>query len=150
MPFFELGEMARVLEMPLTKAKNWTNGRPLWITPSIKAASGYGSRKLYSEDDLYLMAVADALSKSGMAANAIKLLLDALPTDWRKAEVLVAWRPGQWLAPKPEEQTVAQRLAYRVERAGGELPPEVQTWQQINVSAIIGWVNERRKPKGLA
>lgn len=78
MEVFELGEIAKILGMSLTKAKNWTIGRPFTIEASIKTASGHGSRNLFSLDDLYLMGLANELSKTGMAANAIGKLVEIL------------------------------------------------------------------------
>lgn len=47
--------MAKVLGMPLTKARNWTIGRPLGIPASVRTATGTGTRNLYSIEDVYLM-----------------------------------------------------------------------------------------------
>jgi hypothetical protein len=38
-------EMADVLGMPLTKARNWTIGRPLTIPASVRKATGTGTRE---------------------------------------------------------------------------------------------------------
>src|ERR1700739_1976201 len=78
MEVFELGEIAKILGMTLTKTKNWTVGRPFKLEPSIKPASGHGTRNLYSLDDVYLMGLANELSKVGMAANAIGKLVEAV------------------------------------------------------------------------
>ncbi len=82
MEIFELGEIAKVLGMPVTKVKNWTIGRPLKIEPSVKTASGHGSRNLFSLEDVYLIGVANELSKAGMAAKAIGKLVDAVKTKF--------------------------------------------------------------------
>jgi hypothetical protein len=72
--------MIRVLRMSPTKAKNWTVGRPFKLEPSIRTwrPAGQGSRNLYSLDDLYLMGLANELSKAGMAAKAIGKLVEAV------------------------------------------------------------------------
>src|SRR5215472_7257028 len=75
MEIFELAEMASVLAMPLTKARNWTIGRPLSIPASVKTASGTGSRNLYAIEDVYLMGLANEFSKAGFAAKAIGRLV---------------------------------------------------------------------------
>lgn len=78
MQVFELGQITKILGMTPAKAKNWTIGRPFKLEPSIKAASGQGSRNLFSLEDVYLMGVANELSHMGMAARAIGRLVEAL------------------------------------------------------------------------
>jgi hypothetical protein len=141
---FEVADVAAILEMDVAKVKNWTIGRPLQIGPSVKSAAGSGSRNLYGEDDLYLMALANALSKSGMAANAIKLLIDTLPDDWRQMGILAAYRPGQWR--KVKGQSEATKFTYAI-GAARELPPGVQSWQMIDVRAIRDWVEGRLRDR---
>src|SRR6266571_7900183 len=95
MEIFELSEMAELLGMPLTKARNWTIGRPLSIPASIRTAAGTGSRNLYSIEDVYLMGLANEFSKAGFAAKAIGRLLEAVDAK-RLAEMnwLTVWRAG--------------------------------------------------------
>ena len=95
MKIFELSEMAEVLGMPLTKARNWTIGRPLMIPASIRSSTGTGSRNLYSIEDVYLMGLANEFSKAGFAAMAIGRLLTEIKAD-RLAEMewLTVWRAG--------------------------------------------------------
>src|SRR5580693_3679788 len=78
MPPFEFREMSRILGMSPSRAKNWTVGRPFKLEPSIRTASGQGSRNLYSLEDVYLMGVANELSHAGMAAAWIGELVSAL------------------------------------------------------------------------
>ena len=75
---FEFREMIAILDMSPSRAKNWTVGRPFKLEPSIRTASGQGSRNLYGLDDLFLMGVANDLSHAGMAAGAIGELVAAL------------------------------------------------------------------------
>ena len=54
MKVFELPEMAKILGINPAKAKNWTNQRTgVVIDPSIRRATGTGSRNLYSMEDPY-------------------------------------------------------------------------------------------------
>src|SRR6476620_10168250 len=78
MPAFDLNAMAKLVGIKVTKAKNWTVGRPFTIPASAYEASGRGSINLYSIDDVYLMAVAHEFSKAGFAAKAIGKLVDAV------------------------------------------------------------------------
>ncbi|HEV2200228.1 MAG TPA: hypothetical protein VGR73_10435 [Bryobacteraceae bacterium] len=115
MQVFELPEVASILGLDLTKAKNWTNGRTgLLIEPSVRKATGTGTRNLFSLSDLYLFGVAQAFSGAGFAVNAIgklavavKLLLekgvaeDAVWTIWRlKPGGDFQIKPGQAKPPK--------------------------------------------------
>jgi hypothetical protein len=75
---FELLEMEKILALKPGRAKNWTNGRTgVLIEPSVRKASGTGSRNLYSLQDLYLMGIAKEFSKAGFAAKAIGKLMEA-------------------------------------------------------------------------
>jgi DNA-binding transcriptional MerR regulator len=122
---FELPEMAKILGVDLAKAKNWTNERTgLVIQPSIRQATGTGSRNLYSTTDLYLMGIAREFSKAGFAPKAIGKLLDALKPELaglRRAEGVTVWRlkPGGpfHLAQgrtRPEGITVWHTVALRL------------------------------------
>jgi hypothetical protein len=64
--------------MSPSRLKNWTAGRPFKLKPSIRTATGQGSRNLYSLEDVWLLGVANELSKAGMAANAIGKVLGAV------------------------------------------------------------------------
>src|SRR5258708_1981207 len=95
MKIFELSEMTELLKMPLTKPRNWPIGRPLTIPASAHAATGSGSRNLYSIEDVYLMGLANEFSKAGFAAKAIGRLLEEVDAK-RLAEMdwLTVWRAG--------------------------------------------------------
>ena len=71
MQAFDLTEIARLVGITSSIAKNWTVERPSTIPASADQASGRGSINLYSIDDVYLMAVDYEFSKVGFAANAI-------------------------------------------------------------------------------
>ena len=101
MQTFELPEIAKLLNLNLAKAKNWTNGRTgLVIEPSIRKASGTGSRNIYSLQDVHLMAVAQRFSTAGFAAKAIGRLVEVVKPmvqgPIKKDEVWTVWRvkPG--------------------------------------------------------
>src|SRR2546426_5417755 len=97
MEIFELAEMAELLGMPLTKARNWTIGRPLSIPASIRTATGTGSRNLYSIEDVYLMGLANEFSKAGFAAKAIGRVLEAVDANpLAQMDWLTVWRPREF------------------------------------------------------
>lgn len=124
MEIFELSELAEVLGMPLTKARNWTIGRPLTIPSSIRSSSGTGRSNLFSIDDVYLMGLAYAFSKAGFAAMAIGRLLNEVDaTKLAKMDWLTVWRAGS--------------LKFHL-REGKQPPPEgVLLWQTVNVGAMV-------------
>jgi hypothetical protein len=111
---FEFREMIEVLGMSSTKAKNWTVGRPFKLEPSIRTASGQGSRNLYSLDDVYLMGIANDLSHSGMSAGAIGELVAALKAKFAEglAEVDTLYI------------TRGPKLTYRIEHREDHLPAD--------------------------
>src|SRR5579864_5649661 len=121
---FELAEMADVLGMPLTKARNWTIGRPLSIPASIRTATGTGSRNLYSIEDVYLMGLANEFSKAGFAAKAIGRLLEAVDAkglgqmDW-----LTVWRAGS--------------LKFYVHEGKAPPPEGVLLWHTVNIGRLV-------------
>lgn len=118
--------MAKVVRMPLTKAKNWTMGRPIRFQASLRAGKGTGSRNLYSLDDVYLMGVAHECSKTGMAAKAIGKLIEAVkakfPSGLGAVDTLYVSR-----GPK---------LAYRIETREDRVPGDAIVGLVIDVSAI--------------
>jgi hypothetical protein len=78
MGFFELPDVAKIVGIPEWKAKNWTVGRPLQITPSLRGGKGRGSLNLYSTADIYLMALAKELYDGGFSSGAINSLIQKL------------------------------------------------------------------------
>jgi hypothetical protein len=127
---FELPEMADVLGMPLTKARNWTIGRPLSIPASVRTATGTGSRNLYSIEDVYLMGLANEFSKAGFAAKAIGKLLEAVDAkklaqmDW-----LTVWR--------------TEKLKFELRAGGKANPPEgVLLFHRVNVGAMVKGIDK--------
>ena len=75
MEIFELSEVARILEVPKARIKNWTIGRPLRITPTIRTASGKGTRNLYSVEDVYVLTLANQLNEDGFSPKAIQAVI---------------------------------------------------------------------------
>ena len=123
---FELAEMAEVLKMPLTKARNWTIGRPLSIPASVRTATGTGSRNLYSIEDVYLMGLANEFSKAGFAAKAIGTLLESVDAkrlgemDW-----LTVWRGKNFNVVE------------------GKKPPEgVLVWHTVDVGRLVRLIDK--------
>jgi hypothetical protein len=75
-PIFELDEVATIVGMPKSLAKNWTIGRPLKITASVRSARGKGSRNLFSLIDVFKMALAYEMSEAGLSVRLIQRVLE--------------------------------------------------------------------------
>ena len=126
---FELAEMAEVLGMPLTKARNWTIGRPLSIPASVRTATGTGSRNLYSIDDVYLMGLANEFSKAGFAAKAIGRLVETVDAkQLAEAEWLTVWRAGS--------------LKFYVHEGKTPPPEGVLLWHTVNVGRLVKLIDK--------
>ena len=78
MELFSIGQMTTILSMNPDKVKNWMAGKPFKFVPSAQAGSGKGSRHIYNRQDLYLLGIANELSKAGFAGKAIGGLLKAI------------------------------------------------------------------------
>jgi DNA-binding transcriptional MerR regulator len=137
---FTLAEVAKILEMPTARVKNWVVGRPLKIVPSVKSAEGTGSRNLFGVGDLYLMALVNELWKSGMTAKAIQRILDIPGVDSKYFE-----------KPNLEELILHMRghkthieAVYRMGgKAVNEKPSNEYVQHRVRISAIKAFVDER-------
>jgi DNA-binding transcriptional MerR regulator len=72
---YELSDIARLLGIDKSRVKNWTIGRPFTIKPSVRSASGKGSRNLFCWNDLYVFALVESLNDVGAPVQAIQGLL---------------------------------------------------------------------------
>jgi hypothetical protein len=71
-PSFEISAVSRILNMPFTRVKNWTIGRPLAIKPSVRRAKGKGKSNLYAPEEVFLMAVANHLVNDGLGLDVVE------------------------------------------------------------------------------
>src|SRR5436309_4088844 len=76
MEVFTIGEIATILQVPLSRLKNWTVGRPFKIIPRIMAATGKGSRNLFSLEDVYVFALVNQLHTDGLSHKLIPEVLE--------------------------------------------------------------------------
>jgi hypothetical protein len=123
---FEFREMIRVLGMSGAKAKNWTEGRPFKLEPSIRTATGQGSRNLYSLEDVWLMGVANELSKAGMAANAIGKVVGAVQAKF----------PNGLAAVDALYISRGEKGTYRIETREDRLPADAVVRIAIDVRRL--------------
>jgi hypothetical protein len=75
-PIFELADVANVLNLDKTRVKNWTEGRPFVVRPSIRASTGKGSRNWFSPGDLYSFELIRRLIEMNAPVDAIQQMLD--------------------------------------------------------------------------
>src|SRR5437762_201021 len=114
---FTLGEVAAILQLPKSRVKNWTIGRPLKIIPKVLAAKGTGSRNLYSIEDVYVMGFIKQLSEDGFSSKTIKQLLALHGEMWA---VLEEPTPSSRKAPAPGKAKVLDEFPLAL-RLGGLL-----------------------------
>ena len=126
MQTFEFREMIRVLGMSAATGKNWTVGRPFKLEPSIRTATGHGSRNLYSVEDVYVMGLAHELNKAGMAANAIGKVVGAVrakfPSGLASVDILYISCGG--------------KLTYRIETREDRLPADTMVRLAIDMRRL--------------
>lgn len=135
MEIFELGELAKLLGMSLTKAKNWTIGRPLTIEASIRTATGHGSRNLFSLGDVYLMGVANELSHAGLAAAAIDKFVAALQAKF----------PDGLADVETLHVTRGEKQTYRIETRQDQRPANTVVSLVVDVAALREKIDGRLK-----
>ena len=64
-------QVARILDIPDWRVKNFSEGEAYRLPPSIQVGSGRGSRRLYTFEDVFRIAVADYLVKFGFTPEAV-------------------------------------------------------------------------------
>lgn len=80
---FEFSDWWQVAGVSKTLAQNWTNGRPLRISPSVMRADGKGTRNLYNIYDTYLLRFLSLLRGQGLSTKALKRVLEQLTPNFR-------------------------------------------------------------------
>ena len=64
-------QVAEILRIPEWRVKNFAEGVQYRIPPSIRVGTGRGSRRLYTEEDVFRIALADHLVQSGFTAEEV-------------------------------------------------------------------------------
>jgi DNA-binding transcriptional MerR regulator len=128
---FELPEMAEILGLGLARAKNWTNERTgLVIQPSIRTATGTGTRNLYSLEDLYVMGIAREFSKAGFAPKEIGKLLEIMKPvrKFRRDADISIWR-------------LRAGGPFKTNQVQGQ-PASVCLWHTLAIGALLDSIDE--------
>ena len=143
MDVFTLGDVAEILQVPKSRIKNWTIGRPLKIVPRVLAGKGKGSRNLYSLEDLYLFALVNQLYADGLSNNAIQYVVDAAfrtpklgPVQFFSLTVEKGEFRGKFMTSEREWETTPTKRR----RATPKITAGTYT---LNVADVVAWVNHR-------
>lgn len=103
---YELSDVARFLGIDKSRLKNWTIGRPFKVRPSVRSATGKGTRNLFCLNDLYAFALVQHLNDAGVPILAIQGLLDKRDGDyfWKnQGWVLISRRGDRYVYEDPKE-----------------------------------------------
>ena len=73
---FSLPEICRILDLKRDRIQQWLDRG--YISPSIKKASGQGTRNIFSREDLYVIAVFKDLTQGGWLRDAAAALIKAI------------------------------------------------------------------------
>jgi len=74
--FFSAGQTAKLSEVDYQTLNYWANSG--FLTPSLSAAAGRGTRRLYSFNDLVALRVARKLRDAGISLQALRQVLHYL------------------------------------------------------------------------
>jgi DNA-binding transcriptional MerR regulator len=116
---FGFSEVAEIVGMPKALAKNWTVGRPLKLTPSVKDSGGTGSRNLYSVGDVYRMAFVNELWRAGFTLKAIQRVLDELEKKGEIFDVPDIWGLALYMVGLTTEIEVIPQHVKTIRLDGG-------------------------------
>jgi hypothetical protein len=82
---YELSHIAMLTGVSIATIKNWTNGRILCITPSIRVADGKGARNLFNEKDVLKVHIANQMNLLGFTPKgAIEEVLNRFDEVYEK------------------------------------------------------------------
>lgn len=89
---YQLGDIAELLGVEVSRVKNWTIGRPFLVRPSLRDSEGKGSRKLFGVTDLYCFALIKHFLTLDAPVPAIQHLLDS-PSIAKE----LFWLTNEWV-----------------------------------------------------
>ena len=134
----ECAEVAKILHIPKARLRNGTVGRPLKIAPSIKTATGTGSRNLWSWLDLVKLAAALILTEQGFAPHGIKEVLNEIEVGLRthlERPLLLTNRQGK--------KRTAEYWRRKSGMARGRISSNSMMWITINLKELVEMVDRR-------
>ncbi len=86
--------------MPVSRAKNWSIGKPLRIEPSVRTATGRGSRNLFGVKDVYKMYLANEMTEVGFLKGPIENVLRLFDEEYDRRNGIEGIRAKPWLVIK--------------------------------------------------
>jgi hypothetical protein len=122
MPAFGTGEAAEILGIPIWRLQKFVDSRQYNLSPEGKLGSGRGSRRVFAQEDLHRIALANWLVRDGFAPQFVGSVVQQLDDK----EV------GVYLDHEGEETAIGVAF-YR-----GEDGPIVRTYAVRNASAFGG------------
>jgi DNA-binding transcriptional MerR regulator len=78
LPQFGTGEAAEILGIPIWRLQKFLDSRQYNLSPEGKLGSGRGSRRVFSQEDLHRIALANWLVKDGFAPQFIGSVVQQL------------------------------------------------------------------------
>ena len=140
MEIFELSEVAEILEVPKARIKNWTIGRPLRITPTIR--SGKGTRNLYSVEDVYVLTLANQLNEDGFSPKAIQAVIKKVRREAKLIgkyySQLVVSSPGRVLKIEFLSGDLTKMLSEALAGQAGVVSRYI-----LDLKAVRKWIDSR-------
>jgi hypothetical protein len=84
-------QVAEILDIPEWRVKNFTEGGAYGLSPSQTIGSGRGSRRVYNENDVLRLAIANELVNCGFTPESVGRGVREIPeshlTDWYSPEI---------------------------------------------------------------
>jgi hypothetical protein len=115
---FDRSQISKTLGLTTTIVKNWSDGKPFAITPSIRVSGKRGVQPLYSLNDFYLYAIARVLTSGGLTFDTVAQILPQMQSSWfapdERGHLLVA----QLNSGKPVVKHFSKRLSEQERQAG--------------------------------
>ena len=141
MNIFDFSDLAKLAGVSLPQARNWTSGRPLRIRPSVQKSSGTGKRNLYSDSDVFKLAIANRLRDGSVGFRAIRYVIEAVdPTPF-------VYGNAEWLILVVRRDNITHRAVgeehITLELDTGEFPDGKTIYYLAQLSKLLEEVQER-------
>jgi hypothetical protein len=79
---FDRAEVAEMLDMEYGVVRNWSTGKPLSITPSVRSTGRKGALSLYSTNDVFKFGIAAEMVTQGVTFPVVNEMLSKLNDEW--------------------------------------------------------------------
>jgi hypothetical protein len=75
LPTFGTGRVAEILDIPMWRLQKFLDGKQYRLSPEDSLGAGRGSRRVFTVEDIYRLAIASRLVQDGFAASFIGEML---------------------------------------------------------------------------